>query len=51
VNQGVPNATGTLATTPALAADPNSAPRRREYGLDWLRVIAFAILIGYHTGM
>lgn len=24
---------------------------RREYGLDWLRVIAFAILIGYHTGM
>jgi surface polysaccharide O-acyltransferase-like enzyme len=22
-----------------------------EYGLDWLRVIAFAILIGYHTGM
>lgn len=24
---------------------------RREYGLDWLRVIAFVILIGYHTGM
>lgn len=24
---------------------------RREYGLDWLRVIAFAILIGHHTGM
>ncbi|MDR3774612.1 MAG: acyltransferase family protein [Terracidiphilus sp.] len=51
MNQGVPNASGTLATTPALAADPNSAPRRREYGLDWLRVIAFVILIGYHTGM
>lgn len=28
-----------------------SAPRRREYGLDWLRVIAFAILIVYHAGM
>ena len=25
--------------------------RRREFGLDWLRVIAFVILIGYHTGM
>ncbi len=24
---------------------------RREYGLDWLRVIAFLILIGYHSGM
>ena len=24
---------------------------RREYGLDWLRVFAFVILIGYHTGM
>jgi hypothetical protein len=33
--------------TPAI-----SAPRRgREFGLDWLRVIAFVILIGYHTGM
>ncbi len=29
---------------------PSSNPAR-EYGLDWLRVIAFAILIGYHTGM
>ena len=26
-------------------------PRTREYGLDWLRVIAFTILILYHTGM
>jgi hypothetical protein len=25
--------------------------RRREYALDWLRAIAFAILIGYHAGM
>jgi glucan biosynthesis protein C len=24
---------------------------RREYGLDWLRVIAFVILIAFHTGM
>jgi len=35
---------------PAPAAALASA-RRREYGLDWLRVIAFVILIGYHTGM
>ncbi len=27
------------------------APFRREYGLDWLRVIAFTLLIVYHTGM
>jgi surface polysaccharide O-acyltransferase-like enzyme len=39
--------------TPELtpAGGPAAAPRRREYGLDWLRVIAFVILIGYHTGM
>lgn len=30
---------------------PSSVPYQREYGLDWLRVIAFLILIGYHTGM
>lgn len=29
---------------PATAAD-------REYGLDWLRVFAFAVLIFYHSGM
>ena len=28
-----------------------TASRQREFGLDWLRVIAFVILIGYHTGM
>jgi glucan biosynthesis protein C len=33
------------------SAEPAAAPRRREYGLDWLRVMAFVILIGYHTGM
>ena len=38
------------AAEPAATARV-AAPRRREYGLDWLRVIAFAILIGYHTGM
>lgn len=27
------------------------AARSREYGLDWLRVLAFAILIFYHSGM
>lgn len=28
-----------------------SAPRDRHYGLDWLRIGAFALLIGYHVGM
>ncbi|MBI4905542.1 MAG: acyltransferase family protein [Acidobacteria bacterium] len=28
-----------------------TAVSTREYGLDWLRVIAFSILIFYHTGM
>lgn len=44
----------------AMATDSNSlsgspTPRglgsAREFGLDWLRVIAFLILIFYHTGM
>jgi hypothetical protein len=31
---------------------PDATPRpTREYGLDWLRVLAFLILIFYHTGM
>jgi glucans biosynthesis protein C len=34
------------ATSPAVTARPG-----REYGLDWLRVFAFAILIFYHSGM
>jgi peptidoglycan/LPS O-acetylase OafA/YrhL len=29
---------------------PLVASRQREYGLDWLRVIAFLILIGFHSG-
>jgi glucans biosynthesis protein C len=34
------------------AAVPKLSPAfSREYGLDWLRVIAFAILIFYHCGM
>jgi glucans biosynthesis protein C len=33
-----------MATRPAAA-------RAREYGLDWLRVCAFLVLILYHTGM
>lgn len=39
--------------TPELtpAGDPVAVLRSREYGLDWLRVSAFVILIGYHTGM
>jgi acyltransferase-like protein len=40
----------------SVAAESITAPRvaaahPREYGLDWLRVIAFVILIGYHSGM
>jgi len=41
----------TQTIAPTLTADPVALPRRREYGLDWLRVFAFVILIGYHTGM
>jgi hypothetical protein len=41
----------TEAPAPPLSAGGAALPRGREYGLDWLRVIAFAILIGYHTGM
>ena len=31
--------------------EPQTIPRRREYGLDWLRVAAFVILIAYHTAV
>src|SRR4051794_7561170 len=31
--------------------EADSGRPEREYGLDWLRVIAFAILIFYHCGM
>ena len=36
------NATAAAVRTPAA---------RREYGLDWLRVFAFTVLIFYHSGM
>lgn len=36
--------------TPAVSAARTAAPAR-EYGLDWLRVFAFAVLIFYHSGM
>ncbi len=29
----------------------NGLPQQREYGLDWLRVCAFGLLILYHSGM
>ena len=32
-------------------AVPAASAGRREYGLDWLRVAAFAVLIFYHSGM
>jgi surface polysaccharide O-acyltransferase-like enzyme len=36
-----------------LSPQPQPGPgaRPREYALDWLRVIAFVVLIGYHCGM
>jgi glucans biosynthesis protein C len=51
VGDSVQNASATLETAPVPAADHVPVSRCREYGLDWLRVIAFVILIGYHTGM
>ena len=30
---------------------PEVQPQQREYGLDWLRVFAFGLLILYHSGM
>lgn len=45
----------TVRAEPGVGSRGNStavAPHRhREYGLDWLRVFAFAVLIFYHTGM
>lgn len=35
---------GATRSAPAISTD-------REYGLDWLRVFAFALLIFYHSGM
>jgi surface polysaccharide O-acyltransferase-like enzyme len=44
------------AALPAPQTSPivnrnSSPPPSREYGLDWLRVFAFSVLILYHTGM
>ena len=39
-----------MKAAPAEVLPPRTAAPR-EYGLDWLRVIAFTILIGYHAGM
>lgn len=42
------------AAAPAPAADPapaDAAARGRHYGLDWLRIAAFALLILYHVAM
>lgn len=37
---------------PSGALHPHEAtPQQREYGLDWLRVCAFGLLILYHSGM
>lgn len=37
-----------MSPTPAAVRSPAAA---REYGLDWLRVFAFSVLIFYHSGM
>ena len=36
---------------PVPASRPPADPEGRQYYLDWLRVIAFGILIFYHVGM
>ncbi|MCW5965000.1 MAG: acyltransferase [Bryobacterales bacterium] len=46
--------TNKLSTAPIISAEkpsPATSAFAREYGLDWLRVFAFSILILYHTGM
>lgn len=41
-----------MSTTVAAAVERTREPvPQREYGLDWLRVFAFAVLIFYHSGM
>jgi surface polysaccharide O-acyltransferase-like enzyme len=40
---------GVIPASPERA--PGSLPSHREYGLDWLRVCAFGLLILYHSGM
>ncbi|HYP07783.1 MAG TPA: acyltransferase family protein [Bryobacteraceae bacterium] len=42
-------ASATVSTAPTERS--NAPAVQREFGLDWLRVIAFGILIFYHTGM
>jgi surface polysaccharide O-acyltransferase-like enzyme len=44
-------ATEDRPVTSASVPDDAALPFPREYGLDWLRVFAFAVLILYHTGM
>jgi glucans biosynthesis protein C len=39
------------ATFEAMSKTQTAPPASREYGLDWLRVFAFCILILYHSGM
>ncbi len=41
----------TAEAVPATAATIQSAPPPRQYALDWLRVIAFLLLVPYHTSM
>ena len=44
----------TVVQPTTAAAVPQNLPQptpEREYGLDWLRVFAFTVLIFYHSGM
>lgn len=34
-----------------MTSSASPAPARRHYGMDWLRIAAFALLILYHVGM
>ena len=49
VNDGRESGIETPDQPQAPANEPAAVSRTREYGLDWLRVIAFVVLIGYHT--
>lgn len=40
-----------MSTTTVVGSPSGTTAPQREYGLDWLRVFAFSLLILYHSGM